>query len=136
MRQSLRLLFFLTAITFLSGSVMAQEGSAKGRVPEHKAFDNASIGIEASTTGIGLSVATPLHRAFTLRGGFNVLPFSYHYTYDDFAPLTVAGTEVAIPGLGLKASSRMYTGHLMVDWVPFRRGTSVFFISAGFLFRR
>ena len=50
MRQSLRLLFFLTAITFLSGSVMAQEGSAKGRVPEHKAFDNASIGIEASTT--------------------------------------------------------------------------------------
>lgn len=33
MRQSLRLLFFLTAITFLSGSVMAQEGSAKGRVP-------------------------------------------------------------------------------------------------------
>lgn len=44
MRQSLRLLFFLTAITFLSGSVMAQEGSAKGRVPEHKAFDNASIG--------------------------------------------------------------------------------------------
>ena len=58
MRQSLRLLFFLTAITFLSGSVMAQEGSAKGRVPEHKAFDNASIGIEASTTGIGLSAAT------------------------------------------------------------------------------
>ena len=83
MRQSLRLLFFLTAITFLSGSVMAQEGSAKGRVPEHKAFDNASIGIEASTTGIGLSAATPIHRAFTLRGGFNVLPFSYHYTYDD-----------------------------------------------------
>ena len=32
MRQSLRLLFFLTAITFLSGSVMAQEGSAKGRM--------------------------------------------------------------------------------------------------------
>lgn len=28
----------------------------------------------------------------------------------------------------------MYTGHLMVDWVPFRRGTSVFFISAGFYF--
>ena len=74
MRQSLRLLFFLTAITFLSGSVMAQEGSAKGRVPEHKAFDNASIGIEASTTGIGLSAAKPIHRAFTLRGGFNVLP--------------------------------------------------------------
>ena len=108
MRQSLRLLFFLTAITFLSGSVMAQEGSAKGRV-----FDNVSIGVEASTTGIGLSVATPLHRAFTLRGGFNVLPFSYHYTYDDFDPLMVAGTEVSVPGLGLKASSRMYTGHLI-----------------------
>ena len=134
MRQSLRLLFFLTAITFLSGSVMAQEGSAKGRVPEHKAFDNASIGIEASTTGIGLSAATPIHRAFTLRGGFNVLPFSYRYTYDDFDPLMVSGTEVAVPGLGLKASSRMYTGHLIVDWVPFRRGTSTFFLAAGLYF--
>lgn len=134
MRQSLRLLFFLTAITFLSGSVMAQEGSAKGRVPEHKAFDNASIGIEASTTGIGLSAATPIHRAFTLRGGFNVLPFSYRYTYDDFDPLMVAGTEVSVPGLGLKASSRMYTGHLIVDWVPFRRGTSTFFLAAGLYF--
>jgi len=67
MRQSLRLLFFLTAITFLSGSVMAQEGSAKGRVPEHKAFDNASIGIEASTTGIGLSAATPIHPALRVQ---------------------------------------------------------------------
>ena len=134
MRQSLRLLFFLTAITFLSGSVMAQEGSAKGRVPEHTAFDNVSIGVEASTTGIGLSVATPLHRAFTLCGGFNVLPFSYHYTYDDFDPLMVAGTEVSVPGLGLKASSRMYTGHLIVDWVPFRRGTSTFFLAAGLYF--
>lgn len=122
MKQSSRFLVFLTIFTLSVGSAMAQKELSKGRVPEHTAFDNVSIGVEASTTGIGLSVATPLHRAFTLRGGFNVLPFSYHYTYDDFALLTVAGTEVAIPGLGLKASSRMYTGHLMVDWVPFRRG--------------
>ena len=78
---------------------MAQGEPSKGRVPEHTAFDNVSIGVEASTTGIGLSVATPLHRAFTLRGGFNVLPFSYRYTYDDFDPLMVAGTEVSVPGL-------------------------------------
>ena len=63
-----------------------------------------------------------------------MLSFSYHYTYDDFAPLTVAGTEVSVPGLGLKASSRMYTGHLIVDWVPFRRGTSTFFLAAGLYF--
>ena len=106
MKQSSRFLVFLTTFTLSVGSAMAQKELSKGRVPEHTAFDNVSIGVEASTTGIGLSVATPL----TLRGGFNVLPFSYHYTYDDFAPLTVAGTEVAIPGLGLKASSRMYTG--------------------------
>ena len=106
MKQSLHLLVFLTTFTLSVGSAMAQGVPSKGRVPEHTAFDNVSIGVEASTTGIGLSVATPL----------------------------VAGTEVAIPGLGLKASSRMYTGHLMVDWVPFRRGTSVFFISAGFYF--
>lgn len=134
MKQSLHLLVFLTTFTLSVGSAMAQGEPSKGRVPEHTAFDNVSIGVEASTTGIGLSVATPLHRAFTLRGGFNVLPFSYRYTYDDFAPLTVAGTEVAIPGLGLKASSRMYTGHLIVDWVPFRRGTSTFFLAAGLYF--
>ena len=134
MKQSLHLLVFLTTFTLSVGSAMAQGEPSKGRVPEHTAFDNVSIGVEASTTGIGLSVATPLHRAFTLRGGFNVLPFSYRYTYDDFDPLMVAGTEVSVPGLGLKASSRMYTGHLIVDWVPFRRGTSTFFLAAGLYF--
>ena len=91
MKQSLHLLVFLTTFTLSVGSAMAQGVPSKGRVPEHTAFDNVSIGVEASTTGIGLSVATPLHRAFTLRGGFNVLPFSYHYTYDDFAPANSGG---------------------------------------------
>lgn len=134
MKQFIRHLLFLTALTLSAGSVMAQGESHKSRIPERTAFDNISIGIEASTSGFGLSVATPLHRAFTLRGGFNVLPFWYNYTYDDFDPITVDGTEAAVPALGLKATSKMYTGHLIVDWVPFRRGTSTFFIAAGLYF--
>lgn len=134
MKHSLRYTAFLIVFVLIAENTAAQSPVQKNRITERTAFSNISLGIEASTAGFGLSVATPLHRAFTVRGGFNVLPFSYRYTYDDFDPLTIAGASVNVPDLRLKASSRMYTGHLLVDWVPFRRGTSAFFISAGLYF--
>ena len=46
-----------------------------------KAFEHLSMGLEVSTTGIGLELATPLSSNFALRGGFSLLPFSYDATF-------------------------------------------------------
>lgn len=61
MKESLRHLFFLALFVLSAGSVAAQGESSKGHASGHTAFDN--VGIEASTTGFGISAATPVHRA-------------------------------------------------------------------------
>ncbi|WP_300254407.1 hypothetical protein [uncultured Alistipes sp.] len=63
MKESLRHLFFLAFFVLSAGSVAAQGGASKGHASGHTAFDNVGIGIEASTTGFGISAAMPVHRA-------------------------------------------------------------------------
>ncbi len=117
---------------------------AKGRgdrvQPVRQPFSNFAIGVNAGTVGFGASVATPLCNYVSLRGGFAVAPFSYSYTYDDFDFYEISGVPTSVADrlndveLGLKAELQMTSGHLLFDIVPFRRGNSSFFISAGLYF--
>ncbi len=113
-------------------------------LPVRRPFSNFAIGVNAGTVGFGASVATPLCNYVSLRGGFSVAPFSYSYTYDDFdfsdilskipgAPASLVDQLNSVE-LGLKAELQMTSGHLLFDIVPFRRGNSSFFISAGLYF--
>jgi len=113
-------------------------------LPARRPFSNFAIGVNAGTVGFGASVATPLCRHISLRGGFAVAPFSYSYTYDDFDFSDILSKLPDVPAslvnrlnsveLGLKAELQMTSGHLLFDIVPFRRGNSSFFISAGLYF--
>lgn len=128
--MKLRFLFFtLPFVAFCSlGRAQTKTDVPTGR----KAFGNLGVSANIATTGFGFSAATPLHRSVSLRAGFQTAPFGYGYTYDDFDRFDVGGTTVQIPDLDLKAKLKMSSGHLLVDWVPFRRGWSSFFLAAGF----
>ena len=128
--MKLRFLFFtLPFVAFCSlGRAQTKTDVPTGR----KAFGNLGVSANIATTGFGFSAATPLHRSVSLRAGFQTAPFGYGYTYDDFDRFDVGGTTVQIPDLDLKAKLKLSSGHMLVDWVPFRRGWSSFFLSAGF----
>ena len=125
MIKSSKKLFLTIALAMTSTLAIAQQDSDR---PQRSAFSNVGLGLEAGTTGVGLSVATPLSRTFSLRAGFAVTPITINYTYDDFDPVNVHGYSVNVPDLDLKGKVKMSTGHLLVDWNP---GQSVFFLTAG-----
>lgn len=125
---------FLTLCLLLAvvSSASAQEG--KKEMPSRKAFSNVGLSVGASTSGIGVNLATPLTRSFTLRAGYNFSPFSYDYTYDEFDPVTVQGSSVPVPAIDLTADLNFNAGQVMIDWVPFKKGRGTFFITAGLVF--
>lgn len=97
-----------------------------------KAFSNLGIAASVSTSGVGITLATPVAKRFVLRGGYMFSPFSYGYTYDDFAPIDIpGGKSVSVPDLDIDANMQFGNAHFMVDWVPFKKGTGSFFVTAG-----
>lgn len=107
---------------------------------ERSAFSNLGLGISAATTGAGISLAAPLHRTLTIRAGASFTPVSYSYMYDDF-PIDILLDYITLPDdikipnpdpIEMKAKLKMNSGHLLLDWNPFRRGTSIFFVTVGF----
>lgn len=107
---------------------------------ERSAFSNLGLGISAATTGAGISLAAPLHRTLTIRAGASFTPVSYTYLYDDF-PIDILQDYITLPDdikipnpdpIEMKAKLKMNSGHLLLDWNPFRRGTSIFFVTVGF----
>lgn len=62
----------LQLFTLLS-PVKAQQGM--------KPFEHLGVGLEVGTVGFGLDVAVPVHSFIVVRGGFNILPFSYSDDY-------------------------------------------------------
>ncbi|MDE6569300.1 MAG: hypothetical protein K2K43_01575, partial [Alistipes sp.] len=107
-------------------------------------FSNFVIGVNAGTIGFGASVTTPLCNRLSLRAGFTTAPFSYKFVYDDFDFNDILPKEFDLPTsavdrlnaveLNLKGELQITSGHLLVDFVPFRRGNSSFFITAGLYF--
>ena len=116
-------IFFLRL--FLLGSMLLS-GHALLAQRDMKAFEHGAIALDAGTTGIGLSVAVPLHSSVAVRAGVGALPFSFRYTYNNFdpAPEHFSSTDVL-----LHAKINMLNGLLLFDYFPSRN--SSFFLSAG-----
>lgn len=121
-----------------------------------KPFRNLSIGVEAGTTGVGVEIATNLHRNFSLRAGFVTFPLSINTTFD-IATEGVNGqtldalvnqypeVKTALEAKGLPTSSGqldtdvdltaklgLASGKVLVDYYPWSRKT--FHITAGAYF--
>ncbi len=127
-----RFLALCAFFCFTTTSLMAQ--LEINGMPLRRTFSNLGISAGISTTGIGIHLATPLTRSLTLRAGYNFSPISYDYTYDDFDPVQVSGASIEVPDLDAKGDLNFNAGQLLIDWVPFRKGTSSFFITAGMVF--
>lgn len=121
-----RMLTLCLALLIAAGAV-----AQKREMPERKAFSNLGVALSASTTGIGVTLATPIARHFSLRAGYTFSPYSYDYTYDEFDPISVHGQSIQVPDLDLTADLNLNAGHVMVDWVPFKQGKGTFFITGG-----
>lgn len=119
-----KLLLFCALLVALT-PLYAQEKPAK------KAFSNLGISLNASTMGAGFTLSTPLAKHFALRAGYQFSFVSVNYEYDEFDPVDVAGQSVSVPDLDLGAKLNVDAAHIMVDWIPFKKGEGKFFITAG-----
>lgn len=124
----------LLMLGLLLSLVMPLSAKEKKEVPLRKAFSNIGLSAGVSTTGINLFVATPLANCLTLRAGYTFSPISYTYEYDEFDPIEVGNTSISVPALDLNGDLNFNSGQLLVDWVPFRKGQSSFYITAGLVF--
>lgn len=122
---NMKKLLILCAILLASGFLYAQEK------PSRVAFSNLGISLNGSTTGVGFTLSTPLAKHFVLRAGYQFSYLSYGYQYEDFESINVAGRDVNVPDLDLDAKLNVDAAHVMVDWVPFKKGKGTFFITAG-----
>lgn len=136
--------FLLSCLALLLGTVSVYAEGREGDLLARRPFSNFAVGVHAGTTGIGVSAATPLCRHVYLRAGFATAPVSAKFTYDDFDfNGLLSGLPEVLPSvadrlddveLQLKGKLQMNSGHVLFDIVPFRRGASAFFLSAGLYF--
>lgn len=98
---------------------------------ERIAFSNLGVSLNGSTTGVGFTLSTPLAKHFALRAGYQFSFIGYNYLYQDFEPISVYGQDISVPDLNLKAKLKVGAAHLMVDWIPFKKGEGKFFVTAG-----
>ena len=105
-------------------------------IPVCTAFSNLGVSLNGSTTGIGVTLSTPLAKHFVLRGGYQFSFLSYKHRYD-FEPIDIDGEVIfTMPDITLSAKMNSGSAHMMVDWVPFKQGAGNFFVSAGFFVGR
>lgn len=122
-----------------------------------KPFRNLSVGLEVGTNGIGLEVATKLHKNFQLRAGFTTTAFvkvntttdietggvegnldSYIQQYPDLETIL---SNKGLPTSGydldtevdLKAKMGLVNGKILVDYYPWSHKSS-FHLTAGAYF--
>lgn len=97
-----------------------------------KAFTNVGLSINGTLmAGVGFSLSTPLARHFVLRAGYQFSPYNISYTYDGFEPMSFLGVNFQPSDIDFVGDVNMGAAHMMFDWVPFKRGTGSFFLTAG-----
>lgn len=98
---------------------------------DQKAFSHFNIALRASTTGVGLEAATPLHKNFNARAGFNFIGFNtgYHNFDLDDNNNELYDAIGFIPNYRMKAKFNLAHGHLLADYHPLAKG--IFHITAG-----
>ena len=82
---------------------------------ERIAFSNLGISLNGSTTGVGVTLSTPLAKHFVLRGGYQFSYLSHNYTYGDFEPIYIEDEALEVPDIELGAKLNSGAAHMMVD---------------------
>jgi len=119
---------------------------------DKKAFKNLGIGLEFSSTGLGLELTTPLNSFFALRGGLSLLPLKFNTTMDmpmddsilqevqnkidadpdvkaELAKLGITQAVQINSNADMTAALGLVNGKLLVDFYPLKRK---FHLTGGF----
>jgi hypothetical protein len=85
---------------------------AGGAIPSRPVRPFSQLGIAATVgiSGVGFDTATPLARHFNLRSGADFFGYSDSFTEQ---------------GANVDVNLQLRTGHVMLDWFPFRNGFHV-----------
>jgi hypothetical protein len=128
------LLTLILSITTLALAVTAN-AQDKHQLPQRTAFSNFGVSLNAGLTGAGFTVSSPLSKYFTLRAGFGTLPLSYNYNYANMPTVKDrSNNDVKLPQVKIKAKLTIPTGHMLVDYTPFKKGWGGFHLTAGLYF--
>lgn len=132
----------MKTIKFIVSCLMALTFcAAQAQEDDKMLFNHLSIGGTIGTTGIGVEVAMPASKHFTLRAGVSALPLgtfkikvannlgsvydALNYSHDD-------NSDQASKKVQLGINATMITGHLLADYYPWK--SSCFHITAGAYF--
>lgn len=100
------------------------------RVFSESLFDHASLGVKASTMGVGAELATTLSRNLQLRLGYDYIDYDRDINIDtkDEALKTAVGTE-KFPVFKTTSDFTYKNAHALLDLYPMRNG--IFHFTAG-----
>ena len=100
-----------------AGSVAVAQPASTGKpeAPRIGPFSKVAVGIQATSLGVGGTIALPLTRSLNLRGNTNFFNMGYDF---------------AVDGISYAFELHLRTGQVNVDWFPFHGG---FHISPGVL---
>lgn len=128
---------YITAclLALSAGMAQAQETT------DDMMFNHLSIGGSIGTTGIGVDVAMPATKHFTVRAGVSALPLgtfkikvanSLGSVYEALNYSTPESSNQANKKVELGVNVTMITGHLLADYYPWK--SSCFHVTAGAYF--
>lgn len=122
--KKLFVMMALAAVSALSTQVKAQR--------EQGLFNRLSVGVSASTMGIGIDAATTLNRHFMLRAGLDIMP-GITFDTDVDVDLDVAGSVSSYSSeVNVEGALKRTQASLLLNVYPFK--SSSFFIAGGAYF--
>lgn len=127
----------MTSVTVIMAALTASASSRSEEVQPHAPFSNAALSIDISTMGPGISATVPVSRNIFIKGSYWLLPICSKSPIND-SPTAIASMpgnraiEIERTGAQLQFSS--HTVRLVADYVPFRQGTGIFYISGGLMY--
>ncbi|GHU56980.1 hypothetical protein FACS189411_09160 [Bacteroidia bacterium] len=98
---------------------------------EYNPFSHVTVGLSASTLGVGLEAATPLSKNFNARAGIDYVGFNAGYVNFDLDDNSSALYDAIgyVPNYRAKIGFDQFHGHLLADFYPMTNG--VFHLTAG-----
>lgn len=98
---------------------------------EQGLFERLSVGVSASTMGIGIDAATTLNKYFMLRAGLDIMP-GITFDTDVDVDLDMSGAESYSSTVNVEGALKRTQGSLLLNIYPFKK--SSFFITGGAYF--